>query len=55
MVAHQGDVLILIGHEKESAVVQNHAIHMLQDERDKQFYCNKNTSDTNVNIEKHLS
>lgn len=27
---HQGDVLILIGHEKESPIVQDHTVHMLQ-------------------------
>lgn len=27
---HQGDVLILIGHEEKSPIVQDHAVHMLQ-------------------------
>lgn len=27
---HQGDVLILIGHEEESPIVQDHTVHVLQ-------------------------
>lgn len=30
LATHQGDVLILIGHEEKSPVVQDHAVHVLQ-------------------------
>lgn len=30
LATHQGDVLILIGHEEKSPVVQDHTVHMLQ-------------------------
>lgn len=37
MVTHKGNILILIGHEKKSSIIQDHTIYMLQDEKINSF------------------